>query len=169
MVAIATLQPRAESEVSGFVTFTGTYGGVEIVAEIAGASPGLHGIHLHEVGDCSAPDFTSAGGHFNPTDAPHGGPTDADRHAGDFGNIEIGEDGTGRLELASDMLTVDEGDRTVIGRAVILHEGEDDLVSQPSGAAGARLACGVVVPADEEPQMEAEESEEPETGAEAPH
>lgn len=143
--AVAVLQARADSAVSGTVTFTQIEGGVAMAAEIAGSTPGLHGIHLHEVGDCSAEDFTSTGGHFNPTGAPHGGPTDAERHSGDFGNIEVGEDGTGLLALESDMLSVDDGESGVVGRAVILHEGEDDLVSQPTGAAGARSACGVVM------------------------
>lgn len=143
--AVAVLQPRADSEVSGTVTFIESADGVEVVADIAGVTPGMHGIHLHELGDCSAEDFTSTGGHFNPTDAPHGAPTDEMRHAGDFGNIEIGEDGAGHLELTTNMLTVSDGPNTVLGRAVILHEGEDDLVSQPTGAAGGRIACGVVM------------------------
>ena len=157
LAAVAVLKPRADSEASGTITFTETAGGVEVVADIARVSPGLHGIHLHAVGDCSAEDFTSTGGHFNPTDAPHGGPTDSVRHAGDFGNVEIGEDGAGRLKLVTDMLTVADGPNTVVGRAVILHEGEDDLESQPTGAAGGRLACGVVRLAGEEWVEEVEE------------
>lgn len=145
IVAVAVLQPKAGSTVSGSVTFTEIEDVVSIVAEVSGAAPGLLGIHLHEIGDCSAEDFTSAGGHFNPTDAPHGGPTDSERHAGDFGNIEIDADGNGYLEIESDMLRLDDSENSVIGRAVILHEAQDDLVSQPTGAAGARSACGVVV------------------------
>lgn len=145
VVAVAVLQPRSDSSVSGTVTFTEIDGGVAIEAEIAGATPGLHGIHLHEIGDCSAEDFTSTGGHFNPTGVPHGGPADAERHAGDFGNIEVGADGNGYLALESDRLSLDDAENAVVGRAVILHEGEDDLVSQPTGAAGARSACGVVM------------------------
>jgi Cu-Zn family superoxide dismutase len=144
LMASTTLQVPPDSSVGGTVTFTETAEGVRIAAHITGASPGLHGIHLHEFGDCSAEDFTSTGGHFNPTDAPHGAPTDAERHAGDFGNIEVGDDGVGHLELTSDMLTVAAGPNSVVGRAVILHAGEDDLVSQPTGAAGGRLACGTV-------------------------
>ena len=153
--AIAALMPRADTEVSGTVTFTETAEGVLVVADIARVSPGLHGIHLHEIGDCSADDFKSTGGHFNPTDAPHGAPTDEVRHAGDFGNIEIGEDGAGRLELTTDMLTVADGPNTVVGRAIILHEGADDLESQPTGAAGGRIACGVVFLEGEEMMEEA--------------
>jgi len=146
LVAVAVLQPRADTQVAGKVTFTQTADGVMVVADVSGVAPGLHGIHLHEKGDCSAEDFTSTGGHFNPTGDPHGGPDDAIRHAGDFGNVSVGADGSGHLELLTDMLTVEPGaETTVIGRAVILHEGEDDLESQPTGAAGARLACGTVV------------------------
>lgn len=144
MTAVAILEPRAEGQAGGSVTFRQEGYEVMVVAEVSGVAPGLHGIHLHEVGDCSAEDFTSAGGHFNPTGAPHGGPEDAERHAGDFGNIEAGDDGSGRLELVTGMLTVAEGPNSVVGRAVILHESEDDLVSQPTGAAGGRVACGVV-------------------------
>jgi Cu-Zn family superoxide dismutase len=143
--ASATLQGRAGSDVSGEVTFTEVEGGVQIVAHVSGlTNAGPHGFHLHEVGDCSAEDFTSAGGHFNPTGVPHGAPTDAEHHAGDFGNIEVGEDGTGHLELVSHMLTVSPGPNSVVGKAVILHEQADDLESQPTGAAGGRVACGVV-------------------------
>ena len=150
--ASATLAARAGGTETGSLTFTQTADGVTVWASIEGAPPGAHGLHIHDVGDCSADDFTSAGGHFNPTGAPHGGPGDAERHAGDLGNIEIGEDGTGSLELSSDMLNTwamdaapaGTGGHSVVGRGVILHGGADDLVSQPTGAAGARLACGVV-------------------------
>lgn len=162
VTAVAVLQPRADSEASGSVTFTETADGVLVVADIARIASGAHGIHLHELGDCSSDDFKSTGGHFNPTDAPHGAPTDEMRHAGDFGNIEIGEDDAGHLELTTTMLTVTDGPNTVLGRAVILHDGEDDLVSQPTGAAGGRIACGVVVLEGEE----LEEIAEPVEGSE---
>lgn len=162
-VAVAVLKPRADSEASGTVTFTETAAGVLVTADIARISPGNHGLHLHELGDCSSEDFKSTGGHFNPTDAPHGAPTDEARHAGDFGNIEIGEDGAGQLELTTTMLTLADGPNTVLGRAVILHEGEDDLVSQPTGAAGGRIACGVVMLESEA----MEETTEPVEGEEA--
>jgi Cu-Zn family superoxide dismutase len=144
LVASATLQPRSGGTTTGTITFTETADGVSIHARVEGAPAGMHGFHIHEVGDCSSEDFKSAGGHFNPAGAPHGGPTDAERHGGDLGNIEIGEDGIGHLEVSSEQLTVAEGENSVVGRGVILHEGEDDLETQPTGAAGARLACGVV-------------------------
>jgi Cu-Zn family superoxide dismutase len=147
MTAVAVLQPRADLGLTSSVIFTQVGDTVTIATHVEGVVPGKHGFHLHELGDCSAEDFTSTGGHFNPTEAPHGGPADRVRHAGDFGNIEVGEDGVGHFELTSDMITVAAGPNTVVGRAVILHEGEDDLESQPTGAAGGRIACGVVEPA----------------------
>jgi superoxide dismutase, Cu-Zn family len=143
--ATATLAGREGSGISGVVTFTEGAGGVTIVADVAGVpNPGPHGFHIHETGDCSAADFTSAGGHFNPGGNQHGAPDAADRHAGDLGNIEVGDDGSGHLELTSDRITVSPGANSVVGRAVILHEKADDLVSQPTGAAGGRIACGVI-------------------------
>jgi Cu-Zn family superoxide dismutase len=144
MMASARFGSRADLTVSGLLMFSQEGDTVSITAHIEGAPPGTHGLHIHEVGDCSSDDFKSAGGHFNPTDAPHGGPGDAERHAGDLGNIEVGEDGSAHLELVSNLITLGEGENSVIGRGVILHEKADDLVSQPTGAAGSRLACGVV-------------------------
>lgn len=144
VTAEATLASRADMTVSGMLMFSQEGDIVTVTAHIEGAPPGTHGLHIHAVGDCSSDDFKSAGGHFNPTDAPHGGPDDSERHAGDLGNIEVGDDGSGHLELTSDLITLGEGENSVIGRGVILHEKADDLVSQPTGAAGSRLACGVV-------------------------
>jgi len=147
-MATASLKGQEGSNVSGTVTFTQSPdgGAVTIQAEVSGVEgAGMHGFHIHETGDCSAADFTSAGGHFNPTNAPHGGPDDADHHAGDLGNIEIGAGGSGHLDLASSMLSLNAGaPNTVVGKAVILHAGQDDLETQPTGDAGGRLACGVV-------------------------
>ncbi len=148
--AVANLQAGEGGTVSGRVTFDqpSEGGPVTVVASILGGPPGSHGLHIHEVGDCSAADFTSSGGHFNPAGVPHGGPMDAERHSGDLGNIEINEDGMGSLSLTSDLITLAAGQPTSIGgRAVILHEGADDLESQPTGAAGGRIACGVIASA----------------------
>lgn len=145
--AYADLQSRADHTVTGSVNFeqSADGGAVMIAASIEGAPTGSHGLHIHEIGDCSAEDFTSSGGHFNPAGVPHGGPMDAERHAGDLGNIEIGEDGTGMLELSSDLITLAAGAETsIVGRAVVLHAGTDDLVSQPTGDAGGRIGCGVL-------------------------
>lgn len=143
--ATAELTARADHEgLSGTVTFTAGADGVSIVAHIEGAPAGEHGFHIHEVGDCSADDFTSSGGHFNPTEVDHAGPDAESHHAGDLGNVTVGEDGTAHHELSSSMVTLDEGENSIVGRAVVLHENADDLTSQPTGAAGGRIACGVI-------------------------
>lgn len=147
MSASVELQSREGMTVSGRFGFSETEGTglVMIAGTVEGAPPGVHGLHIHEKGDCSAADFTSSGGHFNPAGVPHAGPMDAERHGGDLGNIEIGEDGSGSKELASDLITLAPGaPNSIVGLAVILHEGEDDLVSQPTGDAGGRIACGVI-------------------------
>lgn len=144
-VAEAILNGHTGSGVTGKATFTQKDGSVDVVVEVSGLTgAGPRGLHVHEVPDCTAEDFSSAGGHFNPTDMPHAGPDAAEHHAGDLGNIEIGEDGSGRLELSSTMLTVTPGPNSVVGRSVILHEKQDDLQTQPTGASGGRIACGVV-------------------------
>ncbi len=141
--AVAELHDAEGKEV-GKATFTQSPGGVLLVAEVTGVEPaGQHGFHVHEVGEC-VPPFTSAGGHFDPKGTPHACPPNPERHAGDFGNIEINNGGGGGLEITSELVTVDPGETSVVGRAVILHAGTDDCVGQPTGDAGSRLACGVI-------------------------
>lgn len=144
LTATATLRPKAGTNIGGTVTFTQEGDVVRVDARLQGVAAGTHGFHVHETGDCSAADFTSAGAHFNPGGAPHGAPTDATRHAGDLGNIEIGADGTGSLTLSTSLLTVAPGPNSVVGKAVILHEKADDFKTQPTGDAGGRIACGIV-------------------------
>ncbi len=141
--AKASLLPTKGSTVSGEVTFAKVEGGIKVTAHVSGLTPGLHGFHVHEFGDCSAPDGTSAGGHFNPAGHNHGGPSVADRHAGDLGNIEADKDGHGTLEFVDASLTL-EGPAGILGRGVIVHEKADDLKTQPTGNAGGRMACGVI-------------------------
>jgi superoxide dismutase, Cu-Zn family len=141
--AVCVLYPASGSTVSGIVTFTRTDQGIKVVADISGLTPGKHGFHIHEYGDCSAPDAMSAGGHFNPAMQKHGGPMDMERHEGDMGNIIADDKGVAHLEITDKMMSF-EGKNSIIGRGVIVHAKEDDLVSQPVGNAGARVACGTI-------------------------
>jgi Cu-Zn family superoxide dismutase len=148
-VAIATFKAKPESKAAGTVTFTQEGDKVRAVIEVSGASPGPHGIHVHEKADCSAPDFSSAGGHWNPSGQPHACPPAGEHHPGDLGNIEVKEDGRGRGELTLEHVTLnvgvgEEGPQSLLGKSVILHEGKDDCTSQPSGESGGRLACAVI-------------------------
>ena len=140
---IAVLHPTQGSKVQGVVSFAKEKDGIRVVASIDGLSPGLHGFHLHEYGDCSSPDANSAGGHFNPMNMPHGGPTSEKRHAGDFGNILADSSGHGKLTLVVPELSF-EGANSIIGRGVVVHAQADDFTTQPTGASGPRVACGVV-------------------------
>lgn len=141
--AIAILSPTSGNNVQGKVFFTPETEGVRVEAEITGLTPGKHGFHIHEKGDCSAPDATSAGGHFNPSHGQHGAPTSVSRHAGDFGNITADANGVAHFERVDNNIKLD-GTNSVIGKAVIVHAKEDDLTSQPAGNAGARVACGLI-------------------------
>jgi Cu-Zn family superoxide dismutase len=141
------LEPRSGSSVTGFVEVKPMGDGVHVTVRVANATPGKHGLHFHENGDCSAPDATSAGGHWNPDGVSHGAPDADPHHAGDLGNIEVGEDGTGTASVHLAGFTIAPGDHSVMGKAMIVHETEDDLTSQPSGNAGSRIACGVIVEA----------------------
>ena len=142
-MAICVLHPTEGNEVSGVITFTKTDEGIKVVADVTGLTPGKHGFHIHEFGDCSKLDGTSAGGHFNPEGTKHGAPTDKKRHVGDLGNLEANEKGNAHLEWTDTFISF-SGSHNIIGRAVIVHAGKDDLSSQPTGAAGARVACGVI-------------------------
>lgn len=148
--AIATIGPTSNSSVTGMAVFTQNGDQITLAIEIQNASPGIHGVHIHENGDCSAPDGTSAGGHWNPTGVAHGKWGEGEFHLGDIGNITVGEDGTGSIELTTDLWEIGTGsDVDVVGKGIIVHAGADDFTSQPSGAAGARIGCGVIVLAEE--------------------
>jgi superoxide dismutase, Cu-Zn family len=143
--AVAELSPASGSNVRGTVRFEETGKGIRVVANVTGLTPGKHGFHVHAKGDCSAPDASSAGGHFNPANTKHGGPKDAERHAGDFGNITADASGTAKADFVDTHISFD-GPNSIVGKGVIVHEKEDDLVSQQPtpGNAGKRVACGTV-------------------------
>jgi superoxide dismutase, Cu-Zn family len=142
--AIAVLHPTPDNKVNGTVTFTEEADGVRVQVDLTGLTPGKHGFHVHEFGDCSAPDLASAGGHFNPTNKPHAGPDDAERHVGDMGNVEADASGAAKLEYVDHEISLANDQRCIIGRSVIVHAKADDLKSQPAGDSGSRIACGVI-------------------------
>ena len=156
MTATATLNPTEGNSASGQITFTQENGMVRVEGMIMGLSPGEHGFHVHENGDCSAADLPddpdsepnpagAAGGHFAPQGSPHGAPGNdaAARHVGDLGNVTAGADGTAMVSMTDAVIALD-GPNSIVGKALLVHAGQDDLTSQPSGAAGARVACGVI-------------------------
>ncbi len=132
----------------GAATFTEGGGGVHIVLEVHGLPPGAKGVHVHEVGRCEPPSFTSAGSHFNPGKRQHGTLNPQGPHAGDLPNITIAPDGTGRLEITTDRITLRGGSLSVFdadGSALVVHAAPDDLRTDPTGNSGARAACGVIL------------------------
>ena len=142
------LESKSESSAYGEASFTEENGMVTFIAKIKGLDAGTHAIHIHEKADCSSPDGTSSGGHWNPTFAPHGKWGDEGGfHKGDIGNFDVGEDGYGTIKMATDLWCVGCGDETkdVLGKAIVVHQGTDDFTSQPSGAAGARVSCGGII------------------------
>jgi superoxide dismutase, Cu-Zn family len=142
--AICLLYPTEGNQVTGKVTFTEVEGGVRVVALVSGLEPNSkHGFHIHEYGDCSAVDASSAGGHFNPMNMEHGGPMDNMRHAGDLGNLEADANGNATIDRVDQALTL-RGDESIIGLSVVVHKSADDLKTQPTGNSGPRIACGVI-------------------------
>lgn len=142
--ATADIEPTRGNDVHGEASFHDLGDGrVELVLQLTGLPPSsTHGFHIHEFGDCSAPDASSAGDHFNPTEDPHGLPPAPNRHAGDLGNVTA--DAAGTVMLRRTYTIPLEGDQSVIGKAIIVHAGADRGV-QPSGDSGDRLACGVII------------------------
>ena len=135
----------ATNQALGTATFTQNGDSVDAEIKVTGVSAGKHGLHLHDVGKCEAPDFTTAGGHWNPTTQMHGDPSAAMHHVGDFGNLEVAADGTGTTKLTTTGLSLRVGVATYVpGHALILHAGTDDLTTQPTGNSGARLGCVVI-------------------------
>jgi superoxide dismutase, Cu-Zn family len=143
-VAETVLQPTKGNTAAGAMTFAQQDGKVLIKGQFTGLTPGAHGFHIHEKGDCSAPDATSAGGHFNPFAKPHGDPAKPAHHAGDLPMLVAGADGQARFEALLDGITLGNGPASILGRSVIIHAQPDDFTTQPTGNSGARAACGVI-------------------------
>jgi Cu-Zn family superoxide dismutase len=142
---VINIEPKNDSGMTGTATFSDDHGTVTLLIEIAGATPGEHAFHLHEIGDCSAADGTSAGGHWNPTAMDHGKWGTEPHHLGDVGNIVVDETGKGSYRMDSTVWSIGTGEPgDIVGRAVIVHAGVDDYTSQPTGAAGGRIGCGVI-------------------------
>lgn len=143
--AVAVMHPTLDSNTRGTVTFTQVSGGVHISADIEGLNPGaMHAIHIHQYGDARDPKGKSAGGHYNPQNHPHAGPAAAMRHAGDLGNLEADSTGRAHYERLDTRISIAGLKNPVIGRGIIIHAGADDLTTQPTGAAGARIAIGII-------------------------
>ena len=143
--ARATLEPTKDSGVKGTATFTQKGEKVQLLANINGLKPNQeHGFHIHEKGDCSSGDGMSAGGHFNPLGKPHAHPSTPDRHAGDLFALKADDYGNAALSIELDVITVSEGPTGIISRGLIVHAQPDDYKTQPTGNAGARVACGVI-------------------------
>lgn len=145
--AQATMEAKSGSNVTGEAKFTDEGNGkVRFELTVNNLTPGEHAVHLHENGDCSAEDASSAGGHWNPTMKPHGKRGDGTSyHKGDVGNMTVGNDGKGTMNLSVDGWSIGGPDSTnVVGKSVIIHEKADDFTSQPSGNAGGRVSCGVI-------------------------
>lgn len=140
---------KGNEKTTGIVKFTQQADGVLVEATVTGLAPGKHGFHIHELGDATCADGKCTKGHWNPTGARHGGPDSDERHHGDLGNLEAGADGKATYKRIDKLIQLN-GEHSIIGRAIIVHAGADDLTSQPTGAAGARVAQGVIGIAAEE-------------------
>lgn len=142
------LEPKSDSNVKGEVIFTEDDGEVDMVALLSGLSEGEHAIHIHQTADCTAADGSSAGGHWNPTNEPHGkwGASEG-YHKGDIGNFNADAEGNAKVEFSTDEWCIgcDDENKNILGKGVIVHQGVDDYTSQPSGDAGARVSCAGII------------------------
>jgi len=142
--ASATVLPTKDSEVRGTVKFTQKDDHVIVSGRITGLTAGAHGFHIHDKGNCTAPDGSSAGPHFNPGTTKHGGPSADVRHGGDLGNIMADASGVAEFTVKVAGISLGADESSVVGRSVIVHAKADDLKTDPSGNSGARLACGLI-------------------------
>jgi superoxide dismutase, Cu-Zn family len=149
-IAVSVLKPTEGNKANGSVSFVQKGDQILVDARIDGLASGQHGFHVHEKGDCSAPDAMSAGGHFNPGGAGHGGPAHESHHAGDLGNLDANASGKATLQLtvpAKQFSLVKDAPNSIVGKALVVHADPDDYKTQPTGNSGKRVACGVVQPA----------------------
>lgn len=146
LVHRVNLLPTQGNKATGTLELAVDTGGIRVTGSVTGLQPNNeHGFHIHEIGDCSAPDASSAGEHFNPTGQPHGDPGSGPHHAGDVPNLRADEQGTARVEVQIPAVTLgDGGMNDVVGKAFVVHANPDDYTTQPSGGSGARIACGVI-------------------------
>lgn len=142
--ALSALTAKSGSQVSGTVRFVQHGDHVMVMADVSGLRPGQeHGFHIHEKGDCSAPDGMSTGGHFNPSGKPHGA-QDAEHHGGDMPALKADSNGKASAHFHLTGVTLSDGPSSLMGRSVIVHKDPDDYKTQPTGNSGARIACGVI-------------------------
>jgi Cu-Zn family superoxide dismutase len=145
--AVADLKPTQGNKASGTAKFVKQGDRIMVEARVEGLTPGLHGFHIHEKGDCSAPDATSAGGHFNPVKTEHGNPASGAHHGGDLGNLDADAKGVAKLSTsipAQGLSMNKEGANSIVGRGLVVHADPDDFKTQPTGNSGKRVACGVI-------------------------
>lgn len=143
--AVAELQPTKGNSTTGTVRFTQSGDKVRVAGDVRGLKPGQeHGFHIHEAGDCSSGDGMSAKGHFNPQGKPHAHPSTSERHAGDMPALKADDYGNARVDTTLDIITVAPGPTSIVGRGLIVHASPDDYRTQPTGNAGARLACAII-------------------------
>ena len=144
--AIAVLSSTQNSSVHGVVTLIRSGGVAEVNVNLAGFKPNtVHGLHIHDSGDCTARDGNSAGGHFNPASTQHGGASGSPRHSGDLGNITADANGEVYETFKVSDIAFGTGPDSIVGRGIVVHADKDDLKSQPAGNSGSRVACGMIV------------------------
>jgi Cu-Zn family superoxide dismutase len=146
--ALVAMESRSGSSVTGSIRVSEVGGGLRLLGEVRGLKPGgEHGFHIHEKGDCSAPDASSAGGHFNPAGAPHGHAGKGPHHAGDMPNLKADANGVAKVDQTVPGVTLQAGTaQSAAGRSLVVHRDPDDYTSQPAGNSGPRVACGVIAP-----------------------
>jgi Cu-Zn family superoxide dismutase len=141
--AVAHLNPIEDNQVQGTVVFIQEVSGIKVIADVEGLEPGKHGFHIHEHGDCGGKEASEAGSHFNPAHHPHGGPESPIRHVGDLGNLIADDNGHAHYERVDSVISF-EGENSIIGRSIIVHADPDDYVTQPAGASGEKISCGLI-------------------------